>query len=240
MTNRIWAVVPAAGCGRRMGCETPKQYLPLAGRSMIDWTLKRLLQVAEIEGIVVAVAPEDQQFARLQWVEHRRVHRVAGGQTRAESVLAGLNGLLSQASEDDIVLVHDAARPLVHVDDIRAVIQAVATNPAQAAILGQPVVDTIKRASAEGTIESTLSRERLWAAQTPQAAVFKSLRSALQSAKDEALPVTDEASALEACGIPVRLVASQHPNFKLTTPLDMQLAEALLQSPLSQRSQEGA
>lgn len=228
MSNtEIWAVVPAAGCGKRMGCETPKQYLPLAGRSMIDWTLKRLLQVGEIKKIVVAVAPEDQQFARLQWAEHRRVCRVAGGATRAQSVLAGLESLQHKAADDDVVLVHDAARPLVHVDDIRAVVNAVKDSTAQAAILAQPIADTVKR-EVGGFIDQTISRDHLWAAQTPQAARYGVLKAALQSALKGENSVTDEAGALEASGVGVKLVASQFPNFKLTTPLDMQLAEAVL------------
>ena len=228
MSKNIWVVVPAAGCGKRMGCDTPKQYLSLAGHSMIDWTLSHLLQLGEVTRVVVAVAREDQQFAQQALADHLRVRRVAGGATRAESVLAGLGSLEAEAAADDVVLVHDAARPLIHPEDVRRVMAAVAMHAEAGAVLATPVADTLKRATTDGRIAETVPRDGLWQAQTPQAATFGVLLPALAQVVDRGDVLTDEAGALEAAGVPVHLVAAAHPNFKLTTPVDMALAAAVL------------
>lgn len=235
-TQKVWVVVPAAGTGSRMGVETPKQYLPIAGRSMLDWTLHQLLQLSEVCRIAVAVSPGDQQFAQQALASSPRVWRANGGKTRAESVLNGLRRLADEAGDDDCVLVHDAARPLIHPDDLRSVIQGVADHPGSGVILANPVADTLKRAQTVNAVThqvvDTIDRSGVWQAQTPQAARFGVLLPALQEAVDadsesEKL-VTDEAGALERMGIPVHLIGASHPNFKVTTPQDMRLADALL------------
>lgn len=227
-TSKVWVVVPAAGCGKRMGCDTPKQYLPLAGRSMLDWTLHHLLQMSEIARIVVAIAPADQQFAQLRYAESPRVQRVSGGASRAESVLCGLRGLDGMAQADDLVLVHDAARPLIHADDLRRVIQTVEANPAQGAVLATPVADTLKRAMAASCVDTTVERDGLWQAQTPQAARYGVLLAAIETAVARGSVLTDESGALEQAQVAVQLVAAQHPNFKVTTPQDLTLADLIL------------
>ena len=230
---RLWFVVPAAGCGQRMLCEFPKQYLRLAGRSMLDWTLSRCLEVPQVEAVLVCTGSEDQLFAQQSLAGHPRVRRVAGGAERAHSVLNGLRALKGQAAADDVVLVHDAARPLLSLADAQAVVAAVRAG--QGAVLAQPVADTLKRAGADGLVVGTEPREGLWQAQTPQAAPYAVLLEAMEAAVAGAaagkteLP-TDEAMALEQAGVPVCLVAASQPNFKLTTPADLGLAEALLQA----------
>lgn len=227
-TRKVWVVVPAAGCGRRMGCDTPKQYLPLAGRSMLDWTLHQLLQMPEIERIVVAIAPADQQFAQLSYANSPRVQRVSGGASRAESVLSGMRGLDGAAHADDAVLVHDAARPLVHASDLQRVIDAVAAHPDEGVVLATPVADTLKRAESMARVEETVEREGLWQAQTPQAARYGVLRNAIEAAVSRGELLTDESGALEQAQVAVRLIAAQHPNFKVTTPQDLTLADLIL------------
>ncbi len=227
-THNIWVIVPAAGCGKRMGGDTPKQYLPLAGRSMLDWTLHRLLLLPEISRVTVAIAPQDQQFAQLSYAGTPRVRRVAGGATRAESVLSGLRSLDGLAHAEDCVLVHDAARPLIHPDDIRAVIQAVAQSPQEGVILATPVADTLKRSIDQTHVDGTVAREGLWQAQTPQAARYGVLRAAIEDTVARGETLTDESGALESAGVPVRLLAAQHPNFKVTTPQDLSLADLIV------------
>lgn len=224
----IWVVVPAAGCGKRMGCDTPKQYLPIAGRRMLDWTLHHLLQLAEVTRVEVAIAPSDQQFAQLRYADAPRVHRVAGGASRAESVLAGLRSLEGLAAPQDPVLVHDAARPLVHPEDIRGVLQTLAADPAEGVVLAAPVADTLKKSGTGSHVEATVDRSGLWQAQTPQAASYQVLRDALEQSVSRGQLLTDEAGALEAIQVPVRLHAAQHPNFKVTTPADLALADLIL------------
>lgn len=230
---RLWAVVPAAGHGRRMRSELPKQYLRLAGRSMLDWTLARLLACSRIERVVVCVAAQDQLYAQQSCAGHPRVLRATGGAERAASVLAGLQALAPLAAPQDWVLVHDAARPLLHIDDLQALLAVLEESAQGAAILAAPVADTLKRADEQGRVSGTASREGLWQAQTPQAARYAPLHAALQAAQARPEAPTDEAQALEQAGEPVRLVAAQHPNFKVTTPADRRLAEALLAQELA-------
>lgn len=234
----VWVVVPAAGSGQRMAAETPKQYLPLAGRSMLDWTLNQLLLVPEVQRVVVAVSPGDQQFARQTFAGSPRVRRVRGGDSRAESVLAGLADLADQAHPDDVVLVHDAARPLISADDIAAVIAAALQWPDDGVILATPVADTLKSCdptaanNAHPQVTATVARDGLWQAQTPQAARFGPLHAAMTAAVRMAeaggVAVTDEAGALQQFGITVRVVPAGQPNLKVTTRQDLALADAVL------------
>lgn len=224
----LWAVVPAAGTGSRMGAGLPKQYLPLAGRPMAEHTLRALLAVRGIRELVVALAPGDDHWQRLPAELRARVRTVPGGADRAASVLSALGGFSSPPAPQDWVLVHDMARPCVSAAEIEGLVEALREDPV-GGLLALPVVDTLKRADAAGErVDATLERSGLWRAQTPQMFRFGALRAALLEARAAGVAVTDEAMALERLGARPRLVASGPHNLKVTTPDDLALAEYYL------------
>lgn len=220
----LWALVPAAGAGRRMGSEIPKQYLPLAGKTVLEITLDKLRSIPGLQGLVVALAENDEYFPTLKCSS--AVTRVTGGAERADSVYQGLLWLKSQGRDKDWVLVHDAARPCVRVTNIQCLI-AKATAENCGGILAAPVADTLKKASSTH-IAHTVNREQLWAAHTPQMFRVGELCSALANALKAQVSVTDEASAIEHAGGKVLLVADSRDNIKITQPEDLGLAEQIL------------
>ncbi len=220
------AIVVAGGAGARMGGDVPKALMPIAGRPMLLWSLDALRASALIDGVVVvAPAGREESVRALVSGPGVPVEVVRGGESRSESVREGLGAAPDGALR---VLVHDAARPLVSVDLIAAVLAGL--EGADGAIAAAPVVDTLKRGDARDEIAGTVAREGLWAAQTPQAFRAAALRAAVAAA-DEAgtlASATDCASLVQAWGGRVRLIASRSPNPKVTTPADTSLAQALL------------
>src|ERR1700761_4831810 len=231
---RLYALVPCAGSGTRAGTSGPKQYESLGGRALVLWTLEALARVGELDGTLVVLSPGDTQFAALAAEGDAEAAAACwranvGGGTRAESVYAGLRDLLARgALPSDWVLVHDAARCLVHPDSIRRLIAA-CRDDAVGGLLALPVPDTLKRSDAHARVAETVPRERIWAAQTPQMFRIGVLRDALAAgfARRE-LQITDEASAIEAAGLQPRLVRGDFDNLKVTWPEDFALAERLL------------
>jgi 2-C-methyl-D-erythritol 4-phosphate cytidylyltransferase len=223
----IWAIVPAAGRGARFGGEVPKQYLPIAGEPLIAHALDALLAEPRVEGAVVALAADDARWPGWTSRAGKPLRRCDGGGERADSVLAALHALPATVGDDDLVLVHDAARPNLRVDDVTRLIDA-ALGHADGAILAAPVRDTLKRAGRDGAIAATEPREALWRALTPQAFRRGPLTRALQAARDAGAVVTDEAMAMERAGARPRLVEGREDNLKVTTPADLALAEYLL------------
>lgn len=223
-----WTVIPAAGTGRRMGAELPKQYLRLHGRSVLEWASGPFLLDANCRGVVLALAADDANWAQLN-LQHPKLQLATGGIQRADTVLAGLNVLLNElrADANDWVLVHDAARPCLHVDDLTALLQ-VASDEAVGALLATPLVDTLKQADADLRVAGTVPRAGLWRAQTPQMFRTGLLRDALLRAQARGVAVTDEASAVEALGLQPRLVPGRADNIKLTLPEDLVLAHGIL------------
>jgi len=222
------ALVPAAGFGKRMGNELPKQYLPLAGQPMIFHALNTLCASPEIATVFVVLAPDDTLFHTYDWsrlggkFRHDKLQPLfCGGAERSESVLNGLQA--SEMEPDDWVLVHDAARPCLTLPHLDKLI-AESRDDAVGGILAVPVADTLKRADGNGRILRTESRENLWQAQTPQMFRAGLLAQALQRGGT----FTDESSAMEALGLHPKLVLSEPANFKVTYPQDMLLAELLL------------
>ena len=201
----------------------PKQYLKLRGRSVIEHSINPLMDAPWIDGVVVVLAPGDEEFARLALGRHWKVHVATGGVTRAESVLAGLKRVAELArAEAPFVLVHDAARPCLARADLER-LRDDATGP-QGGLLALPMADTIKRA--EGThAASTLNRRELWRAQTPQLFRLDLLRGALEDCASRGVDITDEAGAMEAAGYRPRLVPGREANLKVTYPDDLALAE---------------
>lgn len=226
MTPAAWAVVPAAGRGRRFGGPRPKQYLELGGEPLIAHALDALLAHDAVRGAVVAIAADDADWPG--WTQRRGkpVHTCVGGAERADSVLAGLHALDGLAPSDAWVLVHDAARPNLAFDDLDRLL-ATAFTHGDGAILAAPVRDTLKWADADGGIAGTQPRDGLWRALTPQLFRRDALASALVAARAAGVVVTDEAMAIERMGARVRLVEGREDNLKVTTPADLALVESL-------------
>jgi len=224
-----FALIPAGGGGARMGAALPKQYLPLAGRPMIRHAVAALLAVPAIARVFVVLAPGDVHWDGFDWsgFEGRLCVLRCGGATRAASVTNGLRAMREQAADDDWVLVHDAARPCLLPEHVERLIAEVGDDPA-GGLLAVPVADTLKRAHepvSDGVrVAATVAREGLWQAQTPQMFRYGLLTEALEYAP----AVTDEASAVEALGQHPKLVAADATNLKVTWPLDLRLAEAIL------------
>jgi 2-C-methyl-D-erythritol 4-phosphate cytidylyltransferase len=220
----LWAVVPAAGSGARMGAAVPKQYLPLAGRPLAEHTLAVLAAAPGLRELVVALAPGDAHWACIAPALRARVRTVEGGVDRADSVLRGLGGFSRTPADADWVLVHDMVRPCLRAVDITRLLEALRDDPV-GGLLALPVVDTLKRADAEERVEATVPREALWRAQTPQMFRFALLREALEAARRDGVAVTDEAMAVERLGHRPRLVYGGAHNIKVTRPEDLALAE---------------
>jgi len=223
-------IIPAGGIGSRIGHPQPKQFLPLAGLPIIVRTCRAFLELDAICWVVVAApidhyqATIDLLYLHLHRQETDRLLFTPGGATRQDSVLAGLNRLPANIS---LVLVHDAARPLVDRATILRCLEGVVQYGA--VIAAVPVQDTLKLVSRVAVIEKTVDRSDLWQAQTPQGARRELLERAFISAARQQFVGTDEASLLEAAGIPVRIVEGSARNLKITRPADLQVAAALLQ-----------
>ncbi|HIE4802083.1 TPA: 2-C-methyl-D-erythritol 4-phosphate cytidylyltransferase [Serratia marcescens] len=216
----VIAVLPAAGIGSRMQAECPKQYLTIGRHSIVEHAIHALLRHPRIERVIVAIGPEDRQFERLPIAQDPRVTVTEGGKQRADSVMAGLK----LAGDADWVLVHDAARPCLHADDLERLL-AITARSKVGGILAAPVRDTMKRAEpGRDTIAHTVERQDLWHALTPQLFPLPLLKQCLQRALDEGANVTDEASALEHCGYHPLLIAGRADNIKVTRPEDLALA----------------
>lgn len=222
--SHVFALVPAAGSGSRMGGEVPKQYAPLAGRTMLEHAIDALLADARIERVLVVVAPNDIRYRGLA-CEARVEFVAAGGANRAESVRNGLARLAMNASAEDWVLVHDAARPCLAREELTALIDALIDDPV-GGLLAVPIADTIKRED-QGRVAQTVERTCLWRALTPQMFRLGVLDDAFERVRDPAA-ITDESSAVERIGHAPRLVPGRASNIKVTRPDDLPLAEAIL------------
>lgn len=226
--GRYWVVVPAAGIGTRMRAELPKQYLPLNGKTLLEHTLERLLQLPDLAGLVLAINPEDSHWERLPLSKNPRIAVVDGGSERSRSVLNALNYLTLQARSDDWVLVHDAARPCITLGTIASLCRHTRQHPV-GGILAVPVGDTLKQVDGSGEILATRDRRGLWQAQTPQLFRYQLLHQCLARALGQGETITDEASALELAGYRPLVVEGRTDNMKVTRPEDLPLAEMILQ-----------
>nr|WP_279331278.1 2-C-methyl-D-erythritol 4-phosphate cytidylyltransferase [Solimonas fluminis] len=221
---RYWAVLPAAGGGTRMGAARPKQYLPLRGRSLIEWSLAPFIESEWVDGVVVVLARSDTEFQRLPIARHPKIVTTTGGSARAESVLAGLEVVARRSAVfgEVYALVHDAARPCVAWSDIENLCEEAADE--NGGLLALPVSDTLKQAR-KGKVAGTVDRESVWRAQTPQLFRLDLLMQSLRDCSERGLAVTDEASAMERAGYEPRLVRGRESNIKVTYPEDLPLAE---------------
>lgn len=244
--RRVWAVVPAAGRGARFESEAnlPKQYAPLAGATVLEWSLAALLSEPRVEGIVIALAADDTRWPDIAAsMPLSKIHTTIGGATRPESVMNGLKALETLAAAEDWVLVHDAARPCLTSIDLTALIDAVGAGAESAdivngAVLASPIVDTVKRERG-GIAVDTVDRDGLWRALTPQVFGFARLRQALDDVVRGGIAVTDEAQAMERLGLPARLVRGSPFNIKVTRAEDLSMAEAILKGTETSRMRIG-
>lgn len=217
----FWVVIPAAGVGSRMRADRPKQYLELGGQTILEHTLDRFLDHPQLQGLVVSLAEQDPYWPELQCAADPRICRATGGSERADSVLAGLQVLSGLgANDEDWVLVHDAARPNLALDDLNRLLATLADDPV-GGLLAVPARDTLKRAGADGRVQETVDRSVIWQAFTPQMFRLGSLRAALMDALTSGVAVTDEASALEWAGHHPRLIEGRADNLKITRPEDL-------------------
>lgn len=212
-----------------MGSAVPKQYLPLAGRTVIEHTLERISGAPYLAGIVIALAPDDEYWPRLQLNYPVPIYYVQGGAERVDSVLAGLNYLSELAAPDDWVLVHDAARPCLRVTDLEHLVSQLETHPV-GGLLALPIADTVKRTTENGRVIATLARVNLWRALTPQMFRFDQLRAALTDALARGDVPTDESAAIEATGLQPQIVIGHADNIKITHAGDLALAELFLRA----------
>ncbi|MDE3163422.1 MAG: 2-C-methyl-D-erythritol 4-phosphate cytidylyltransferase [Acidobacteriota bacterium] len=227
---QVFAILPAAGLGTRMAGPQPKQFLALAGVPILIHSLRTFASVPRVTAIYVAVRRPEMERVEAQVAEYGfagRVHVVEGGDNRQESVAHALAAV--PATDDDIVLVHDAVRPLIDAATIDRTIDAVQEHGA--AIVGMPAIDTIKQVerTAHGAlITATIPREFVVLAQTPQGFRYGLLQRAFAEATADGFVGTDEASVVERAGLPVAVVPGSQVNLKITQPGDLELAEFYL------------
>jgi len=222
---KFWALVPAAGSGSRLGAEMPKQYIDLVGKPVIRHTLDALRRVESLSGIVVGLAKGDQWWESVVTASNQCFDTYIGGTSRAETVLNGLQYLRYHAKSDDWIIIHDAARPCVRPADVERLIAA-RGNGLSGAILAVAVSDTLKLSSEKKYVEQTISRDRLWYAQTPQIFPYRVLRDALEAC--DLTDISDESSAMELAGYTPNLVKGRSENLKVTTREDLELAKVIL------------
>lgn len=208
-----------------MGAECPKQYLTVQGRPLLWHALRVFERHPAIAGVHVVLSADDAWWARFAWDEFGKLTVLrCGGATRAESVRNGLAALGPSVSEQDWILVHDAARPCLTQILLCRLLDQLADDPV-GGLLAVPVADTLKRAGTDGRVAATVDRAGLWAAQTPQMFRYGLLFEALRRVGDD---VTDEAGAVEAMGLKPRLIEGERRNLKVTFPADLELAARLL------------
>lgn len=223
-TINIWGIVPAAGIGSRMGADLPKQYLKIAGKTILELSVERLLSYTEIRGIVVAVAEKDEIWPTLAISRNEKVLSTTGGAERWESVLNALNYLEGHANEGDWVMVHDAARPCVRPADIETLVKG-SMDSEDGGLLALRVRDTMKRAESDNKVSETVDRANLWHALTPQLFPIETLVTAMQNSLENGVFITDESQSVEYIGLRPKLIPGHSDNIKITLPEDLKQAE---------------
>lgn len=236
--EKIWAVVPAAGMGKRMGMNIKKQFIQLHGKEILIRTLEVLARVPEIEGILLAVSRDDldlcQHLIHDYHIDKVKDIRIGGG-TRQESVLIGLSALPKDCT---MVVIHDGARPLVTEEQIESTIEA--ARKYGGALLAVPVKDTIKVADKKGFSERTPSRANLWSAQTPQTFRYPEILEGYRHAVVMGdYSCTDDTQVVEKyLDMPVKIVQGSYENIKITTPDDINIGERILEARSRAASEE--
>lgn len=224
---KVFALVLAAGQGTRIGDAVPKQYLPLAGKPMMFHSIEAICAVSRVEKVFVVLAPMDRHWGAHDWsaLPDKVEAAFCGGAHRAESVLNALVHLETRVGADDWVMVHDAARPCIMTELVEQFLDEVGEDPV-GGLLAMPVADTLKRADEHQRVEATVSRVKLWRAQTPQLFRYAMLRKGLEKNPK----ATDEAEAVESLGHEPRLAEGENSNIKVTFAEDIVLAELIIRN----------
>jgi len=226
---KFWVIIPAAGIGSRMQSSLPKQYLNISTQSILEHSVHCFLSHPRFDSVAIGIAKDDPYFKLLELSENECAEVFEGGAERVNSVMNGLDFLAGRAKADDWVWVHDAARPCLSHEDIDALIASL-PNAQDGSLLAAPIYDTIKRANNQLQVGMTVDRSGLWRAMTPQVFSYSQLYDALTVCiKNEEL-ITDEASAIEACGGHPLLVSGSEKNIKVTRPNDIELARQYILS----------
>lgn len=224
---KVFAIIPAAGSGTRIGGEIKKQFLPIKGKPIIAYTLQQFEHCPDVDEVALAV-PESAMVEMESIIARYRLHKVSkvvmGGAKRQDSVFNVLRKLTLKDS--DIILVHDAVRPFIETKRISHLIKM--CKEYNAAVLAVQPKDTIRRSTSGGFFDQTLDRTALWMIQTPQAFRSKILVKAFEKAKKDKFYSTDEAALVERLGIKVRIVEGSYDNIKITTPEDLELGMLIL------------
>ncbi len=221
--TNIWAIVPAAGRGQRMGETLPKQYLSINNKPILAHTLDVICKIPNIQQVIIPIHPQDNYWQSMIHLPYDNYVTVMGGDLRDESVLKALSYIKDRANPKDWVLIHDAVRPCITVDSICKLLATLAENPV-GGLWGVPVRDTIKQVDTHNNVIKTIAREQLWQAQTPQIFRFELLYLALLQAKRDNIILTDDASAIEYLGYHPQMVQGSYANIKITWPEDLKTA----------------
>lgn len=227
---RHWALIPAAGVGRRMAADRPKQYLKLFDRTILEHTLMRFTEDGRFSGVYVGVSAEDAYWSNLPASSDSSVTMFEGGDERLHTVLQGLHALHKIADPRDWVWVHDAARPCLSHQDIDALFAQIDSRECDGALLAARIYDTVKQANTQQQSGQTLDREFIWRALTPQVFRIGQLSEALERCLGEGYLVTDDASAMEHCGYAPELIQASAENLKITHPHDLKQAAQIMQN----------
>jgi len=224
-TESVAVVLLAGGSGSRMKADKPKQFLELQGRPVLDHSLQLLLGVQRLEALVLVINEDyrDLDFIQAAVAADARIKFADPGSERQDSVS---NGLAQVPEGCTLVAVHDAARPLVTLDEVHRCLCDGAEHGA--AVLGVPMKATVKESEDGQFVARTLQRSKLWEIQTPQVVRPQLLRDGFKKVQEESWEVTDDVSIVELMGKPVKLTLGEYENFKLTTPEDMVIAEQIL------------
>ena len=223
---RIWAVIPAAGVGKRYSSDIPKQYLSLNGMPVLLHSINKFVKLDEIHEILVALNPDDEFWQKLNF-SHPKVKTINGGPERCYSVNNALEELSGRAENGDWILVHDAVRPCISDFDLNKIIEIVHDEDV-GGLLACPILDTIKKVGDNLDVLKTIPREGLWSAMTPQIFRYELLKKALNAVLNSARSVTDEAKAIELIGLTPKIIEGDKTNIKITHPSDMVLAESII------------
>jgi 2-C-methyl-D-erythritol 4-phosphate cytidylyltransferase len=221
LTNKLWAIVPAAGIGQRMSSTLPKQYANMHNKPILTHTLEVICRIPNVEQVVIPLHPNDIYWKSLIHLPYDNFTTITGGDLRSDSVFNALLHLKkNQAQANDWVLVHDAVRPYITVAGITELLNELADHPV-GGLWGVPVRDTLKEVDSANHIVKTIDRNVLWHAQTPQIFRFELLYQALLQAQHDKINITDEASAIEHLGYHPKMVQGSYSNIKITWPEDL-------------------
>ena len=230
-SNKNWEVIPAAGIGKRMGSDIPKQYVSVRGKTVIEHTIDNFISRKEIQNICISISESDNYWSTLPISKNKKIITTVGGNERYESVYNGLRALQDKANDDDWVLVHDAVRPCLKKSIIDRLITDISSHDV-GGILALPCFETMKRVNNSNEVEETINRETIWRAQTPQVFKYQKLLLAIEKVINENIFITDEAMAMELSNHKPIVILGDENNIKITHKTDLKYLELFLEKTL--------